>query len=59
MAKTEDTIVEEVAPELTVVEEAPVVDVALKYEELLNFLKPLMPHEMLVAFAAKKKELFG
>jgi len=34
-------------------------NIKFKYDSLLNFLKPFMPHDMLVAFADKKKEIFG
>lgn len=34
-------------------------NVKFKYDSLLNYLKPLMSHDMLVAFGDKKKEIFG
>lgn len=64
MAKNETKekieIVEEVTPELTVAElQQEIFNVKLRYDSLLNYLKPFMPHDMLVAFADKKKEIFG
>lgn len=52
--------VEEVTPELTVAELQQIVfDVKLKYDTLINSLKPLLSHDALVLLAEKKKEIFA
>lgn len=53
-------LVEEVVEELTIAElQQEIFDIKLRYDTLLNYLKPMMPGEMLVAFGEKKKEIFG
>lgn len=60
MAKNKPEMVEKVAPELTFVElQQEIFNIKFKYDSLINFIKPMMSHEMLVAFGDKKKEIFG
>jgi len=60
MAKNEIKIVEEVKPELTVAElQQEIFNVKLRYDSLLNYLKPLLSHDALVLLAEKKKEIFA
>lgn len=60
MAKNEIKIVEEVVPELTVAElQQEIFNIKLRYDSLLNYLKPLLSHDALVLLAEKKKEIFA
>jgi hypothetical protein len=53
-------LVEEVTPELTVAElQQEIFNVKLRYDSLLNYLKPLLSHDALVLLAEKKKEIFA
>ena len=47
-------------PELTVAElQQEIFNVKLRYDSLLNYLKPLLSHDALVLLAEKKKEIFA
>jgi len=48
------------AKELTVAElQQEIFNVKLRYDYLLNYLKPLLSHDALVLLSEKKKEIFG